>query len=252
MSANLADLLSLQVYTYLLVFCRIGGAFFLMPGFGESFVSPRLRLGIALLTSLAMTPSQFGAVAMVPSPAALAAQVGTELLIGLAIGLWLRLFLYALFISGAVIAQQLALNHIFNGVAENIGTSALSNLLMLSGITLFFALNLHGSTLMALAKNLQDMPLGAGALPLELLSSRILQGVGSTFATGIQLALPFLVVGTLIYAALGFINKAMPQLMVFFVAAPAITGTGLVLFLIALPMILTHWAGGLDAALGNF
>ncbi len=96
------------------------------------------------------------------------------------------------------------------------------------------------------------MPLGAGALPLDLLSSRILQGVGSTFATGIQLALPFLVVGTLIYAALGFINKAMPQLMVFFVAAPAITGTGLILFLIALPMILTHWAGGLDAALGNF
>ena len=36
------------------------------------------------------------------------------------------------------------------------------------------------------------------------------------------------------------------------VAAPAITGTGLILFLIALPMILTHWAGGLDAALGNF
>jgi flagellar biosynthetic protein FliR len=223
-----------------------------MPGFGESFVSPRLRLGVALLVSLAMTPSQFGVVAVVPPPSALAAQVGAELMIGLAIGLWLRLFLYALFISGAVVAQQLALNHIFNGVAENIGTSSLSNLLMLSGITLFFSLNLHGSTLMALAKNLQDMPLGAGIVPWELLSSRMMEGVSSTFATGIQLALPFLVVGTLIYAALGFINKAMPQLMVFFIAAPAITGIGLILFLIALPMILTQWAGGLDAALGNF
>ena len=40
--------------------------------------------------------------------------------------------------------------------------------------------------------------------------------------------------------------------MVFFVAAPAITMIGLILFMIALPMILTEWAGGLDAALGNF
>jgi flagellar biosynthetic protein FliR len=252
MSTTLADLLSLQVYTYLLVVCRIGGAFFLMPGFGESFVSPRTRLVMALLASLAMTPSQFDAIAAVPPPGVLAGQVGAELIIGLAIGLWLRLFLYALFICGAVIAQQLALNHIFNGVAENIGTSALSNLLMLTGVTLFFALNLHGSTLMALAENLNDMPLGQGTVPIELLTRRILDGVGSTFATGIQLALPFLVVGTLLYAALGFINKAMPQLMVFFIAAPAITSIGLILFLIALPMILTQWAGGLDAALNNF
>ena len=252
MSTTLADLLSLQVYTYLLVGCRIGGAFFLMPGFGESFVSPRTRLVMALLASLAMTPSQFDAIAAVPPPGVLAGQVGAELIIGLAIGLWLRMFVYALFIAGAVIAQQLALNHIFNGIAENIGTSALSNLLMLCGINLFFALNLHGSTLIALANNLHDMPLGRGTVPMELFANRILEGVQSTFTTGIELALPFLVVGTLLYAALGFINKAMPQLMVFFVAAPAITGTGLVLFLIALPMILTQWAKGFDAMLANF
>ena len=99
---------------------------------------------------------------------------------------------------------------------------------------------------------MRDLPLGIGAVPVELLANRILEAVQSTFATGIQLALPFLVVGTLLYAALGFINRAMPQLMVFFVAAPAITATGLILFLIALPMILTQWAGGFEALLANF
>jgi len=252
MTASLASLLTLQVYTYLLVFCRLGAVFFLMPGFGESFVPVRVRLVAALTVSLALTPMQLGMVSSVPPPGALAAQVGAELLIGLAIGIWLRLFLYALFMAGAIIAQQLALNHIFNGVAENIGTSALSNLLMLSGVNLFFALNLHGSTLAALAENFQDMPLGMGVVPVELFAGRILEAVQFTFATGIQLAVPFLVVGTLLYAALGFINRAMPQLMVFFVAAPAITATGLILFLIALPMILTQWAGSFDAMLANF
>ncbi|MCA8927215.1 MAG: flagellar biosynthetic protein FliR [Alphaproteobacteria bacterium] len=252
MSATLSSLLTLQVYTYLLVFCRVGAVFFLMPGFGETFVPARVRLGAGLAASLVLTPLQAGVIAAVPPPAHLAAQVGSELLIGLTIGVWLRLFVYALFIAGAVIAQQLALNHIFNGVAENIGTSALSNLLMLTGINLFFALNLHGSTLAALADNLRDMPLGQGVVPVELFTNRILEAVGSTFATGISLAVPFLVVGTLLYAALGFVNRAMPQMMVFFVAAPAITATGLVLFLIALPMILTQWAGGFEALLANF
>ena len=252
MTASLANLLTLHVYTYLLVFCRIGAVFFLMPGFGERFVPARVRLVAALTVSLALTPMQFGVVPEVPPPGLLAAQVAAELLIGLAIGIWLRLFLYALFLSGAIIAQQLALNHIFNGVAENIGTSALSNLLMLCGINLFFALNLHGSTLAALAQNLQDVPPGIGAVPVELLTNRILEAVQSTFAAGIELALPFLVVGTLLYAGLGFINRAMPQLMVFFVAAPAITATGLILFLIALPMILTQWAGGFDTLLAKF
>lgn len=252
MTASLSGLLTLSLYTYLLVLCRVGAAFFLVPGFGESFVSVRTRLMTALAVSLALTPSQVGALAAVPPPGLLAAQVGSELLIGLTIGVWLRLFLHALFLAGAIIAQQLALNHIFNGVAENVGTSALSNLLMLSGINVFFALNLHGSTLRALAANLRDMPLGQGVVPVDVFATRILEAVQSTFATGIQLALPFLVVGTLLYAALGFINRAMPQLMVFFVAAPAITATGLVLFVIALPMILSQWAGGFEALLANF
>ena len=115
------------------------------------------------------------------------------------------------------------------------------------------ALHLSGGlVLMALAENLHDLPLGIGTVPVELFAGRMLEAVQSTFSAGIQLALPFLVVGTLLYAALGFINRAMPQLMVFFVAAPAITATGLVLFLIALPMILAHWASGFDALLGNF
>ena len=66
MSATLSEVLSLQVYTYLLVFCRIGGVLFLMPGIGESFVPARARLILALLVSLAMVPSQIGVIDAVP------------------------------------------------------------------------------------------------------------------------------------------------------------------------------------------
>jgi flagellar biosynthesis protein FliR len=41
----------------------------------------------------------------------------------------------------------------------------------------------------------------------------------------------------------------MPQMMVFFVAAPGFTIIGLVMLAITLPMLLWTWAGAFDAAL---
>ncbi|MEM8699663.1 MAG: flagellar biosynthetic protein FliR, partial [Pseudomonadota bacterium] len=48
---------------------------------------------------------------------------------------------------------------------------------------------------------------------------------------------------------LGAINRAMPQLMVAFVGAPAITAGGLALLALAAPLILTLWLDRLDQAL---
>ena len=56
-------------------------------------------------------------------------------------------------------------------------------------------------------------------------------------------------IGFVLYAGLGVINRAMPQMMVFFVAAPAFTIVGLVLLAVTLPVILWTWAGAFDAAL---
>ena len=50
---------------------------------------------------------------------------------------------------------------------------------------------------------------------------------------------------------LGVINRAMPQLMVAFVGAPFTTLGGLVLLLLATPIMLHHWLGALDAFLAN-
>jgi flagellar biosynthetic protein FliR len=73
--------------------------------------------------------------------------------------------------------------------------------------------------------------------------------VSESFGLGVRLSLPFLVIGFALYAGLGVINRAMPQMMVFFVAAPGFTLVGLVLLAITLPMLLWTWAGAFDAAL---
>jgi flagellar biosynthesis protein FliR len=57
----------------------------------------------------------------------------------------------------------------------------------------------------------------------------------------VRLAAPFFVISFLYNVALGVINRAMPQLMVAFVGAPAITFGALVLLLLAVPAGLVIW-----------
>lgn len=55
------------------------------------------------------------------------------------------------------------------------------------------------------------------------------------------LAAPFLITSIIYNLALGVINRAMPQLMVFFVGAPVITFGGLFILMVGSPMILDVW-----------
>ena len=71
----------------------------------------------------------------------------------------------------------------------------------------------------------------------------------SAFALGFTLAAPFLIAALLYNVALGIINRAMPQLMVAFVGAPAIVGLTLVMLALAAPVILLVWTGRLDQVL---
>src|SRR3546814_15333484 len=52
----LAELLPQQAFALLLVFVRLGSALMLMPGFGESYISPRIRLLLALAMTVVVHP----------------------------------------------------------------------------------------------------------------------------------------------------------------------------------------------------
>ena len=72
--------------------------------------------------------------------------------------------------------------------------------------------------------------------------------IGYTFGLGFTLAGPFVLAAVVYNLGLGVINKAMPQLMVAFVGAPAISFGGIALLLIASPFLLSIW---LDAFLNG-
>ncbi len=72
-------------------------------------------------------------------------------------------------------------------------------------------------------------PWGGGLASPDLARWGLAQ-VSRSFALAFSLAAPFVIAGLLYNVALGVINRAMPQLMVAMVGAPAITLGGIALF----------------------
>ena len=178
----------------------------------------------------------------------MAGQIGAEIVAGLLLGTVARILFNALHVAGTVIAQQAGLGLIIPASIEPEGVSALAQVLLFGGISLTFALDLDHQLLLAIRDSYQLFPLGQLPDPGSM-AQHVTRTVSDAFSLGVRLGLPFLVIGFVLYAGLGVINRAMPQMMVFFVAAPAFTIIGLVLLAMMLPVILWTWAGAYDAAL---
>ena len=219
---------------YLLVFARVGTLIMLMPGLGENMVSPRLRLAFALLVSLVLfpmvrplLPTENGALA---GTALITLLIG-ELLIGLMLGLTVRMVLAALQTAGLILSQQLGLSYAMTVDPTQGGqAAALGNFLQLLGITLILVTDLHHLALDGVARSYILLP-PVGVPGMGEAAQLALKAVARGFSLGVQISAPFIAFGILFNFGLGVLSRLMPQMQVFFVAVPASVLIGmLVLF----------------------
>jgi flagellar biosynthetic protein FliR len=216
--------------TVALVFLRIGAVLALMPAFGEQVVPQRVRLVLTLAFTAIVAPSVFDQVSATTD---LVRPGAVEVLSGLAIGIGLRLFIIALQMAAAIIAQVTSLSQLFGGTTPE-PQPAIGNLLTLAALALAVMTGLHVKAASLFILSYQILPAGHLPSPSDMADWGLHQ-IASAMVLGFSLAAPF-VIGSIIYnVALGVINKAMPQLAVSLVGAPVLTFGSLLLMAIVVP-----------------
>ncbi|RED12776.1 flagellar biosynthetic protein FliR [Pontivivens insulae] len=229
--AALQDGLALGI----LVFARVAAIAALLPGFGGQGIPARVRIAVALSFTMITAP-------LIPMPqlSISLAVLGAEIAVGVLIGLGLRLLVMALQFAGSIAAQSTSIAQILGAGATPDPLPAMGNILVLAGITLALAAGLHLRVVEAIVLSYRFVP--AGIMPGgDAVAEWGLSHVARAFQLGFTLSAPFLVAGLAYNLALGAINRAMPQLMVAFVGAPAITGGGIALLMLSAPALLTAW-----------
>jgi flagellar biosynthetic protein FliR len=218
-----------------LVFVRVGGVMALLPGFGEQSVPARVRIVLTLAFTAIVAP----AATMPDGPPAVPTLL-SEAGVGLLLGSGFRMFVIALQTAGAIAAQATSLSQIFGGVGAD-PQPAIGNLLVVAGLAVAVTLGLHVRVAEGLILSYAVIPPGQLPSGSDVAQWGLAQ-VTRAFSLAFSLAAPFMIASLIYNAALGIINRAMPQLMVAFVGAPALTAGGLVLLAVVSPVLLAAWA----------
>ncbi len=225
---------------FMLVLARLSLVVMLMPGVGESLIPVQFRVLVLLGLSLCVAT-------MLPPPASLPNNTGAffmllfgEILIGAVFGTTLRLTIWILSIAGSIITQSIGLSQMLGVAIENEAQPILSGLLAMAGATLLLSANVHVAALSSVIGLYESIPVGS---PFAISPDEYMRSFFSVLAYAVLLSWPFVVANLAYNVCLGFINRAMPALMVAFVGAPFMTGGGLLLLLGSFAAILNVWSG---------
>ncbi len=234
----LPEELTAWIALFMTVLARLSFIIFFLPGIGEQVVPARARAFLLIGISLAMaTSGQFPA----PRTTEFVSLFGlllTEVFIGFALGVMLRATIWMLTIAGSVIAQSIGLSQFLAPALEHEAQTLTANLLSMAGAAILLSANFHVEVIVSLMRLYNDIPLGA----LTLLSGPMMaQSFFSAFSFALLLAWPFVAINLLYNICLGFINKALPSLMVAFVGAPFLVGAGTMLLAVSAAGLLIAW-----------
>jgi flagellar biosynthetic protein FliR len=246
----IVELLSAEVFAFMLVFCRIGSAMMVLPGFGESYVLMRLRLFIALIFSLLVMPIVSDSLPLPPqAPVLMIPLVAGEIVFGLFVGATVRLAMMVLHFGGSLIAMQSGLAAAaFFDPAENTQSTITSNILSTAALTLIFVTGAHVFMLEGLVAT-YEIHQPAFALPIESMTEVMARLSADALVVALKIAAPLTIVGLMIYAVMGILNRLMPNFQVFFIIIPAQLALSLLVFMMALAGALYAFLGFLELAM---
>ena len=226
---------AIQVWQGALIFARIGAVMLMLPGIGESYVPPRIRLSLALVVSLALWPVVAHALPALPETlGGMAGWIIREVIVGLMMGALLRSFTAALSTAGEIVSLQTTLSfaQTANPLQAQPGTT-IAAFLMLFGTTLIFATNTDHLFIAGLVGSYE---LIAPVKPLMTgdFATLAIRTLADSFMLGVQLSAPVLVFALIFNLASGLVGRVMPQFQIFFAAAPLSVILGLSVFALSL------------------
>ena len=228
-----------QLQIFFLVLLRIGAFFFLACPFFDSKTVPILfKAGLALSMSLALFPllklSPYSPVfEFIP----FSLGILKEVLLGVAMGLMVRLIFAGIQLAGQVIGFQmgLAIANVIDPVSS-MQLSVLSQFKYLLAMLIFLVTNAHYWLLKALIKSFYLIP-PFMFQNLASLMRGLMKAAENMFLVGVNLGAPVIVSLLLVSVALGLVARTIPQINIFIAAIPLKVMVGTLVLILSFPFL---------------
>lgn len=243
------DDLPLQATAFLILFARVGSVIMLLPVFSEDAVPAQIRLFAGLGMTLGLWA--FLSPRVLPmanvKDMALAGILVAELLVGISLGLIMRIMYQAISIAGSLISLQIGLTSaVIFDPAQSGHAPILSRFVGVAAAVVCFAMAVHHLWLGALIKSYGVFAVGVvpNSHDFADLAVRV---AGNSLALGVSLAAPLIVYGIVFNTVLGLVARVAPALQIFFIAQPLNLLLGVTITAATLGATLTAFANSIAA-----
>lgn len=205
-----------------LIITRLTGLIITAPFFSRSAGPPQIRAAFVFITALILWPlvppwSGEGS-GNIPGMFLAGTQ---ELMIGAILGIFVHWAFAAVQMAGSMMGFEMGLSMAqVMDPTSGAQVGVLGNMFYWGAMVIFLAMNGHHTLLLALTDSFKVLPLGSGFPAGADMAQAAVGAVMRLFKIGLLIATPVIAASKLLYLGLGLINRASPQIQVFFVAMP--------------------------------
>jgi flagellar biosynthetic protein FliR len=225
----------------LLIFLRIGGMIMTLPVFDGKSIPILFKAGLALAMSIVLLPVlNLGLTPVAVLSAVFGLGALGEILIGAIMGFSIKLLFAGVQLAGQLAGFQMGIGiaNVFDPVTSA-QVSVIGQFNNLLAMLIFLVINAHHAFLRGVAESFRIVPpLGTyvGAGP----AGALIDAAGNLFIIAVQVGAPVIVALMLSNIALGIMARTVPQMNVFFVAAPANVVAGLLFIGFSIPFFWSY------------
>ncbi len=208
---------------------RISLLVFLLPFFGGQNAPKMVKVALCLVLTLGLWPYLSFSGELFPSSVlGMALMAIGEIVLGLILGIMVRIFFAGVQTAGQLIGFQMgfAMMNVVDPMT-GVQVTLISQFLYLLSLLLFLSLNGHLYMLHGLGQSFELVPPGELLINPQV-TEQVLGFSSQIFVLGVQIAAPILAAVFLVHLALGIMAKIAPQVNVLFVGFPLKIGVGFV------------------------
>lgn len=214
---------------------RISSFLMVAPFFRDAAIPSNIKVGLALVVSLAMAPS-----VVVPQGVAISSYEGlaialTQIVIGITLAFTLRLVFAAVLLAAELIGLQMGLSFAqFFDPSTGGSTNVLGRFMNVIALLVFITANGHLFVIAGLYYTFDLLPINGQFIAMDGLGA-LLEFATVIFTAGILMALPMIIALLTVNLCMGILNRTAQQLSIFSVGFPITVTLGFGLLLVVLP-----------------
>lgn len=234
-----------------LVFLRVVGMAFMVPFFSGGMIPNAVKVALWGMLALMVYPLLYNPAAVPGDVVGYGIAALKELLVGVLMGLAVKIFFEIALAAGAMISMEIGLtmSTTFDPMSQT-QTTTVGNMLYYLCLFMVFVTNMHHAILDAFVTSYAVVPIGSAFPAFDGLES-LVKGTALIITTGVQIAAPMIALSFVINLTFSILGKAAPKINVFVVSFAFRIMAGLFLLLSTLGLVVQYLDRYADSLVGR-